>query len=510
MRIQSLILPVVAALAVGLALGLLTAGERLGPWLHLTIALGLIAIGLGLWATRTRPKPEPTADSAEKHGQRPPSLAFHDPLTKLPNRAFLYELLHKQIAQAQRTGDMVGVVISDVDRLKAINDRHGHAVGDGVLGKVAERIAADVREADVLGRTGGDEFTLVVTRAQRAEDVLSVAKRLASAFEKPVQVRDQEILVSASIGVSIFPDDGPGAEELLSHAESALAKAKAEGGNSLRLFASSMNRKARLHAALEQDLRQALRRGQLVIHLQPQIALDSGRIAGMEALVRWPHPRKGLIPAGTFIPLAEDAGLMPELGSWLLREICRQNARWLSEGLPCQPISVNLSVRQLQAGDVAAVVQRALRDSGLEARYLHLEVTESIAMHEIDRASESLSRIQELGVKIHLDDFGTGYSSLSYLLSYPVDVLKIDRSFVAGLPHSEQSVNIVRLTISLAKSLNLGLIAEGVETREQLEFLRQEGCPAAQGYLLGRPMPVEEAEKLLVRGAVSLQQLSDS
>ena len=444
--------------------------------------------------------------------ERPRSVygaGLHDPLTQLPGRALLQELLQKQIAQARRSGEMVGVILCDVDDLRAINESYGHAAGDRLLQEVARRLSNDIREADSVARTGEDEFTLIVGRADSPDDVLRVAERLLVGVRAPVEVDSGEVVVSVSVGVSVFPSDAEQPDQLLDNAETALAAARSQGGNSARVFSADMGEGRRHRGALSQALRRALLQESLCLHFQPQVSLVDGAIVGMEALVRWPHPEQGLIPAGVFIPVAEEAGLMPELGRWLIDEVCRQNVAWHKAGLARLPVSVNVSGRQFRSDeDLALVVEEALDANGLLAERLHLEITESIALDDFERISKVLSRLQERGVKIHLDDFGTGFSSLAYLLRFPVDVLKIDRSFVAGVPASHHGAMIVRTTLSLARSLGLGVIAEGVEEPDQLRFLRAEGCEAVQGYLLGRPMPVEEFEALLARGHVDLGALS--
>ena len=433
---------------------------------------------------------------------------LHDPLTRLPGRALLQELLHKQLAQARRSGELVGVILCDIDDLRAINESFGHAAGDRLLQEVARRLSTDIREADSVARTGEDEFTLIVGRAETPADVQLVADRLLAGLRAPLVVDEREMLISVSVGISVFPGDAERGEQLLDNAETALAAARAQGGNSVRAFTADLDRGRRQRGALGQALRHALLQERLCLHFQPQVALADGRIVGMEALVRWPHPERGLISAGVFIPVAEDTGLMPELGRWLMDAVCRQNAAWHAAGLARLPVSVNVSGRQFQSGeDLALVVEEALDASGLAGDRLHLEITETIALEDFERISEALSRVRKRGVKIHLDDFGTGFSSLGYLLRFPVDVLKIDRSFVAGVPESRHGAMIVRATLSLAASLGLGVIAEGVEEPEQLRYLQAEGCEAVQGYLLGRPMAVDEFEALLARGRVDLAAL---
>ena len=446
--------------------------------------------------------------AAERPG-RVQDAGLHDPLTRLPGRALSQELLQKQLAQARRSGELVGLILCDIDDLKAINESFGHDAGDRLLQEVARRLSDDVREADSVARTGGDEFTLIVGRAETADDIQLVADRLMAGMRAPVQVEANEILISVSVGISVFPRDAAEPEQLLDNAETALAAARAQGGNRVRAFTADLGLGRRRRSALGQALRRALMRNRLCLYFQPQISLADGGIIGMEALVRWPHPEQGLIPAGVFIPVAEETGLMPELGRWLIDEVCRQNAAWCDAGLARLPMSVNVSGRQFQSDeDLALVVEEALDASGLPSELLHLEITESIALEDFERISDALFRLRRRGVKIHLDDFGTGFSSLTYLLRFPVDVLKIDRSFIAGVPASRHGAMIVRATLSLAESLELGVIAEGVEEPGQLRFLREVGCQAVQGFLLGRPLPVEEFESLLARGRVDLDALT--
>ena len=432
---------------------------------------------------------------------------LHDPLTRLPGRALLQELLQKQIAQARRSGELAGVILCDIDDLRAINESFGHRVGDRLLQEVARRLSTDIREADSVARTGEDEFTLIVGRAETADDIRLVADRIMAGVRAPFEVDGREMLISVSVGISVFPRDAEEAEVLLDNAETALAAARGQGGNLVRAFDSGMGLGRRRRGALGQDLRHALLQEALCLHFQPQVSVADGAIVGMEALVRWPHPERGLISAGEFIPVAEEAGLMPELGRWLIDEVCRQNAAWHRAGAARLPMSVNVSGRQFRSDeDLALVVEEALDAHGLLAEHLHLEITESIALDDFEHISRALARLRQRGVKIHLDDFGTGFSSLAYLLRFPVDVLKIDRSFVAGVPASRHGAMIVRATLSLGESLGLGVIAEGVEQPDQLRFLQSAGCQVVQGFLFGRPMPLAEFEALLERGRVDLPE----
>ena len=453
----------------------------------------------GPWSPPTSGLPAPARPAGVQ------AAGLHDPLTRLPGRPLLRELLQKQIAQGRRSGELVGVILCDIDDLKGINESYGHDAGDRLLQEMARRLADDIREADSVARTGEDEFTLIIGRAETAADIRLVADRLLAGVRTPFEIAEQEVLISVSVGISVFPRDADEAEVLLDNAETALAAARSEGGNCVRAFAPGMGLGRRRRAALGQELRHALLQEALCLHFQPQVSLADGAIVGMEALVRWPHPERGLIPAGEFIPVAEEAGLMPELGRWLIDEVCRQNVAWHRAGLARLPVSVNVSGRQFRSEeDLALVAEEALDAHGLLAEQLHLEITESIALEDFERISKALARLRERGVKIHLDDFGTGFSSLTYLLQFPVDVLKIDRSFVAAAPNSRHGAMIVRATLALGKSLDLAVIAEGVEEPGQLDFLRTAGCEVVQGFLLGRPQPVDEFEALLARGRVEL------
>ena len=431
-------------------------------------------------------------------------LSTCDLLTNLPNRRLFQEHLLKEVARARRDSSKLGVVLMDVDGFKKINDGLGHEAGDNILLQLAERLRSITRDSDTLARLGGDAFALLVSGVEHMDGIAGAIQRVWRVYEKPCEVEGQSILISASAGIGVYPDHAESPELLLGHAESALQWVKGRGGKRWVIFDSSMDLQAGARLKLEQDFRRAIGSDELLVHYQPICAVGDGAILALEALVRWRHPESGFLSAGQFIPTLEQAGLMTELGTWLLDEICRQAISWQTSGLPPIPISVNVSVQQFQAGDVAEVVAEALATSGLSPDFLHLEITESIAMHDIGQMIDHLQRCQKLGVQIHVDDFGTGYSSLSYLLKFPVDALKIDRTFVSGVTDNPHSIAIVKATLALAKSLDLPVIAEGVETAEQLQFLRQEDCQLAQGYLLGRPVSVAEIRPLLEKGQVSL------
>jgi diguanylate cyclase (GGDEF)-like protein len=399
-------------------------------------------------------------------------LSTHDLQTGLPNRRLFHELLVKELAHAKRDRHKVGIAILDLDNFKDINDSLGHGIGDQILRELAERLAAITREADTLARQGGDEFALVISGNDDLPGIRDAMTRIWSVFAEPFTVSEPPIRISATGGISVYPDHGETPELLVGQAESALQWVKGRGGKSWEIFEPTMDRQAGARLKLEQDFHRADRGRELLVYYQPICSIQSGVLEGFEALVRWNHPESGLMSAGQFIPTLEEAGLMPDLGSWLWEEICRQAVEWQDAGLSLKPISVNVSVRQFQAGDVAEIAAAALAKAGLAPDFLQLEITETIAMHETATMIDHLGRCRRLGIRIHLDDFGTGYSSLSYLLQFPVDVLKIDRSFVSGVPDHRHSVAIVKATLALARSLGLQVIAEGVETLEQLRFLR--------------------------------------
>ncbi len=428
----------------------------------------------------------------------------NDDLTGLTNRRVLQEIIDLEIAQARRLESRVGLAILDVDNLKLVNDGLGIAAGDLVLTSLAERLERFTRESDTLARLGGDQFALLISKCDDLSDILNAIDRLRRIWEEPLSIDGHQLRVSCSVGLSVYPDDAGDPSELLRNAGTALAQAQERGVDSLAVFSEPSDRLAHQRLVRGQELRLALLNDQFELHLQPLVSIPDGRLTGAEGLIRWRHPTEGLLAAGRFIPLAEQLGLMPELSTWVLREICRRNSEWLAAGLPIVPISVNVSARHFGSDDVPGVVAGILGDSRLDPRFLHLEVTESAALHDVELMTAELGRLREMGVLLHLDDFGTGYSSLSYLMRYPLDVLKIDRSFVTGLHEKDQSRAIVKATIAMAESLGMGVIAEGIETEQELGCLVELGCRSAQGFLLGKPMPCDEFEEILKAGRVEV------
>ena len=431
-------------------------------------------------------------------------MAYHDDLTELPNRRFFKLLMDRQLAQADRLGNIVGIVILDFDHFKDINDSLGHRYGDLFLVAAAKRIQGLIRKSDLVARLGGDEFALLLTNAQHPEEFREVISRVVNGLRDPFQLDLKEIRTSVSAGVSFYPQDGNSTETLMRHADTALYQAKDQGRNNVRLFDSNRSNTIHKRAIIEHDFRVALEKDELTLHYQPLVGLEDGAILGLEALCRWEHPSVGKIMPDQFIAMAEQNGLMPALGMTVLRKACQQLVEWRDRGLKPVPISVNVSVRQLQTGDFVSQVKSLLSQNSLPPDLLHLEITENIAVENAERILEFLSSLNEIGIKVAIDDFGTGYSSFSYLREYKIDTLKIDKSFVSGLPDDPDSVAIVRAILSLSEALGLNVVAEGIELQSQLELLRNFGCHIGQGYLFCPPVPAEEHEMTLQLGHLSL------
>lgn len=436
-------------------------------------------------------------------------LAFYDALTGLPNRQLFYEHLAHEIRQSDRSQSAVAVLFLDLDRFKLINDTLGHSVGDSVLAEVGNRLQQCVRSSDALSRPvheetltsvarlGGDEFTMLIGSIQDARDSEPVARRIIQALSEPMTIGGRELFITPSIGIATYPVDGKDAETLIKNADAAMYKAKEEGRNCIQFYSTAINDRAIAKFMMEAELRKALDQGALQVYYQPQVDLASGDIVAMEALVRWNHPQRGFISPVEFIPVAEESGLIGRVGELVMRTACAQVKAWSSEGKSDVRIAVNLSSRQFYDDRLANNVANVLADTGLEARRLELELTESMVMKDPKITVSSLNQLKEMGVSISVDDFGTGYSSLAYLKRYPLDVLKIDRSFVRDIATDPDDAAIANAIIAMAQSLGLNVVAEGVETSEQLEFLCRNGCNIAQGYFLGKPVPADEAETWL-------------
>lgn len=417
--------------------------------------------------------------------------ATHDALTGLPNRNMLHEHLQRALKAARQSGGLTAVAFVDLDQFKFINDSLGHQVGDELLKTVAQRLQACLRDTDMVARQGGDEFVLVLQNQGGGESgIAEVMQRILGAIARPWQVGEREFQVTASIGVSRYPGDGRDVETLLKHADSAMYRAKEQGRNNFQFFAPWMDTQVSNRLEMLINLRRALDQQEFQLYYQPKLSLADGSVVGAEALIRWQSPEQGLVSPDRFIPFAEEAGLIVPIGEWVLRTACHQNKAWQRAGLPPIPVAVNLSPRQLNQS-LPAFVSDVLAQSGLEASCLELEITENVVMKDAEKSVATLHALKRLGLQISVDDFGTGYSSLSYLRRFPVDALKIDKSFVRDIARDADSAAIVKAVISLAHILNLRVIAEGVEDEEQHAFLKENACDEVQGYYFGKPMAVE-------------------
>lgn len=430
--------------------------------------------------------------------QRIHRLAYYDALTHLPNRTLFQDRLYNALQQAERQKTWVVLMFLDLDRFKPINDSLGHAAGDRMLKDMAERLLACVDSDDTVARMGGDEFTLLLqpraTREQALNRAIHVAENILAGLVTPFVLENREFFVTASIGIALSPQDGSELSQLMKNADTAMYHAKERGKNNFQFYQADMNASALERLELESDLRHALEQNEFILYYQPQFSGDGKRLTGAEALLRWRHPTRGLVPPGDFIPVIEELGLVVDVGDWVLREASRQLKAWHQQKVRVPKVSVNISARQFSDGQLGTRIATILEETGLPPACLELELTESILMREVNEAMQILDSLKNLGLSIAVDDFGTGYSSLNYLKQFPIDVLKIDRTFVDGLPEGEQDAQIARAIIAMAHSLNLAVIAEGVETHEQLEFLREHGCDEVQGYLFGRPMPANQFE----------------
>jgi PAS domain S-box-containing protein len=446
--------------------------------------------------------------------QRIRHLAYYDGATGLPNRQFFTERLAQALALAKRHRGQLGVLALDLDQFKRINDTLGHTAGNELLAAVARRLADAVREADSLGRPDGespvpveasdliarlegDEFCLLITDLAQYHDAAKVARRLLQELRKPFRIGNREMFVTASIGLALYPLDGEDADSLLKNAGAAMHFAKEQGRDNYQFYSRAMNATALEKLSMESQLRKALERGEFLLNFQPKIRVANGQIVGLEALIRWRHPELGLVRPAQFIPLAEETGLIVRIGDWVLRTACRQNQAWRGAGYPAVHVAVNIASPHFRRGGLVASVAAALKESALDPALLEVELTESMLMHSVDATLDTLFQLKDMGVRLAIDDFGTGYSSLSYLKRFPLDTLKIDRSFVKDLPHDAEDAAITRAIIAMAHSLKLAVVAEGVETEEQLAFLQQHGCEVVQGFLFSQPLPAEDLGALL-------------
>jgi diguanylate cyclase (GGDEF)-like protein len=439
-------------------------------------------------------KAKEAAEAAERQVRH---LAHHDSLTGLANRVTFKRRLNEALATARRRGEGFAVLFLDLDHFKEINDTMGHLAGDAVLCQVSERLRHQVREVDTLARMGGDEFAIIQVETHEPQDVAVLCERLIAAVEREIEVDGAEAMVGLSIGVALFPDDAPDADQLLAKADLALYRAKGQGRGTYCFFQPEMAATLEQRKLLERDLRQALDKGEFALEYQPQIRIADRRLVGVEALLRWHHPKRGRVPPDRFIPLAEDTGLIQPIGTWVLEQAAADAAEWHAATARDLRVAVNLSPVQFRQRQLFQIVCEALRKSNLDPERLKLEITERLLMQASDVVCETLRKLKDLGVRVSMDDFGTGYSSMSSLRRFPFDEIKIDRSFIADLAKDPQAVAIVRATVALSDSLGMLTVAEGIETVKQLEFLRAEGCHVGQGFLFARPMPASGVVRLL-------------
>ncbi|MCL4472238.1 MAG: EAL domain-containing protein [Gammaproteobacteria bacterium] len=421
----------------------------------------------------------------------------YDMLTGLPNRALFLDRLGHAISHAAHSGQMMAVMLIDIDNFKTINDTLGHSLGDILLQEIAERLRHLVPDDDTLARLGGDEFAIILEEMSEIEEAALVSQKVIDIFGRPFMQTSQEIYVTPSMGVTIYPLDGRDSDNLLRNADTAMYRAKEYGRNNFRFYTTDMNALAVERFAMEGALRRAMEREEFLLYYQPQLDIRSGLVVGVEALLRWQHPERGMVPPGDFIPLLEENHLIIPVGEWVLRTACAQSMAWSDEGLPPLRMAVNLSAHQFHQENLAEMIDGILRETGIDPRLLELELTEGLLMENTSETSAVLAQLKMQGLQIAIDDFGTGYSSLSYLKRFPIDRLKIDRSFVRDISTDPNDAAIAVAVINLARSLGLSVIAEGVETREQLAFLDVQKCDEYQGFYFSRPIPAEEIAQLL-------------
>lgn len=424
-------------------------------------------------------------------------MAYHDPLTGLPNRALFKDRFQHAIAVAERTGKSLGVMFIDIDRFKVINDSLGHEGGDSVLVEAAKRIRTCLRASDTACRLGGDEFTVILESLPSVEDAAQAAERLLKKFTEPMKIGGREIIVTTSIGIAVYPGATKDIQRLLKYADVAMHKAKESGRNCHVFYTQEMEVHAQESLEYELGLRHALQNGEFRLYYQPRVNTATASVTGAEALLRWQHPERGLVLPDNFIPLLEDTGLVIPVGEWALREACLQGRRWHDAGHDSLGVSVNLSMKQFRAGTLLGCVREALKVSGLPPQFLELEITESVLVEDVEQALALMNELKKIGVSLSIDDFGTGYSSLNYLRRFPIDLLKIDGSFIRDVTRNRGDAAITTTIAVMAKTLHLGLLAEGVETREQARFLKTIGCHTMQGYLFGEPVAADRFESLL-------------
>jgi len=426
-------------------------------------------------------------------------LAHHDPLTELPNRLLLNSRLERALQHAKREESQVGILFLDLDRFKNINDSMGHTQGDQLLKLVASRLAEGMRAEDTIARLGGDEFVILAEELGDTQGIIKVAKNILNLFKQPFYIHEQEIFIEASIGISIYPKDGKNTDTLLRNADAAMYRAKERGRNNYQFYTKELTAKAYERLTLETDLRRALERDEFELHYQPQFELKGNTLIGAEALIRWNHPEHGLVSPVSFIPVAEETGLIVPIGEWVLHSACMQHQAWLKAGYSPVKIAVNLSARQFNKPGLVETISNILEEAAMDSIYLELELTESIIMNDVESTIKILNELHWMGLEISIDDFGTGYSSLSYLKRFPIDRLKIDQSFVYDITTNPSDAELVTAIITLARSMKLRVLAEGVETEAQAHYLKEQGCDEVQGYYYSRPIPAKELTRFLCK-----------
>ena len=475
-------------------------------WMAATLAVITLLIlcgtlSLSVLDARMESKTARLATSLREANAELQHLVLHDPLTKLPNRLLLEDRVQQAVDECRRTSGRCAVLFVDLDRFKTFNDSLGHFAGDEVLRTVATRLRGAVREEDTVSRLGGDEFVVLLRRVTKREDAGEIARKVMASLSRPIVIDEQELRIDSSIGISVYPDHGEDAERLIANADAAMYHVKKGTRATFAYFAPAMSTFFPKRLTLESELRAAIEKQQLVLHYQPKVDLHDGRITGFEALVRWQHPERGLIPPLEFIPLAEETGLIIPLGNWVLRQACVQTKAWQRRGMPGLVVAVNISGVQFRQRDLVQTVSEILEESGLDARYLELEITESVVMEDAAQAKAMLEQLHAMGVGLSIDDFGTGYSSLSYLRRFPIQKLKIDQTFIHDILVNGEDASIVQAIVALAKGLRLQVVAEGVERKDQLDFLRGLGKGEYQGFLFSKPVPAPELERRLLAAA---------
>lgn len=465
-------------------------GELYPKWLSISTIKdekGGVANYIGIFADITERK---------KAEERLDYMAHFDALTKLPNRLLLKDRAEQAITSSHRSKSKAGILFLDLDNFKNINDSFGHRFGDTLLQAVSERLKDVLRESDTIARIGGDEFIVLLSGIDSAGEAARVARKITDSMREPFALEGHTMSITTSIGISLYPDDGADYDTLMKNSDTAMYRAKEVGRDTYQFFTQEMNDRVLERLSIENSLRQAIKMEEFILHYQPQVDIGTGSITGIEALIRWQHPENGLVPPGRFIHIAEDSGLIVPIGEWVLRTACRQNREWQKAGLPAVPMAVNLSPVQFRQENLLDVVKRAVRDAEIDPQYLEIEVTERAVMHNVDEAVALMKKLKGMGLKLTVDDFGTGYSSLSYLKRFPIDKLKIDQSFVRDINSDPNDAAITLAIISMSHSLGLKVIAEGVETAEQLAFLKEHGCDEIQGYYFSKPVPPDEFSKL--------------